>query len=101
MDKIFTDCSQAETRRLSEMLRALRTPIKRSIHAKSEYMTKDFVEEFTSRLLAQHVFFGNPLMQESFDTAFLASASVAGFLCEEAPSGQRFWDMKINGKISV
>jgi hypothetical protein len=98
MDKLFTDCSLAETRRLSEMLIALRTPVKCSICEDSEFLTEDFVEEFTSRLLAQHVFLGNPLMQESFDTAFFASALVAGFPCEEAPSGQRFWDLTINGK---
>lgn len=65
-------------------------------------MTPDFIEEFQSRLLTQHVFMGSPLFQDGFDRAFAASAQVAGFNVREAASGQRFWDLDLDGrKISL
>lgn len=61
-------------------------------------MTHEFVDEFQSRLLSQHVFLGNPLFQQSFETAFITSARTAGFEVEPAPEGQRFWDIRVNGR---
>ena len=41
-------------------------------------------------------------MQEVFDAAFMHSAKEAGMDVEPAPSGQRFWDVALNGqKISL
>lgn len=62
-------------------------------------MTEVFSEGFTSRLLSQHVFLGNPLVEASFETAFINSAREAGFDVRPAPAGQRFWDLEINGSF--
>lgn len=99
LDAVF---SQSEWRRVQELVLALRTEITATVHASSPLMSAAFVDEFQSRLLAQHVFLGNPLFQESFDRAFIAAAEVAGFSIREAPQGQRFWDVEIEGrKISL
>ncbi len=88
----------AERRRVLELLEALRTDVVSDVNPASEIVTPEFAEEFQSRLLSQHVFLGNPLFQESFDAAFVASAEVAGHRVAEAPSGQRFWDVTVNGR---
>jgi len=89
-------CSPSETRRITELLGALRTTVVTTIDSASPLMSAEFVEEFQSRLLAQHVFLGNPLFQDSFERAFTASAEAAGFHVEQAAPGQRFWDLKID-----
>lgn len=94
----FSDITPAESRRLSELLQALRTKIVSRIFTKSAIFSDLFMDEFQSRLLAQHVFMGNVLFQESFDAAFIESAKVSGHYVENAPKGQRFWDVAIDGK---
>jgi hypothetical protein len=87
----------AELRRVQELVAALRVPVCVEVSPGSQWMTPGFVEEFTSRLLAQHIFLGSPLQQDAFDRAFMSSARHVGGDVVEAPSGQRFWDMKWNG----
>jgi len=94
----FAKLSPAENRRLLELLSALRTDIGVWINPDSRWMTPAFAEEFTSRLLCQHVFLGSPLKQQGFDAAFMASAKTAGYRIEPANDGQRFWDLCMNGK---
>jgi hypothetical protein len=94
----FSDCTSAEKRRLHELRQALRTPFHLTKPPDGQWFTEAFLDEFTSRLLTQHVFLGNPMVQESFDTAFIESCRVANFDVEIAPAGQRFWDVNVNGK---
>lgn len=94
----LSNCTEAEKRRLSELLAALRTPCVSTLSPESDLFTDDFFQEFSSRLLSQHVFLGNPMVQDSFDTAFIAAAQVANYDVQIAPSGQRFWDVAINGR---
>ncbi len=94
--------SEPERRRIEELLSALRAPVETEVSPDSTILTASFEEEFRSRLLSQHFFLGNPLYQESFDRAFIASAEVAGFGVVEAPKGARFWDVEVDGrKISL
>ncbi len=72
--------TQTEQRRITELLKALRSEKKVWINPTSSFLKNEvFMEEFTSRLLCQHVFMGTPLMQNSFDSAFITSAEAAGF----------------------
>jgi hypothetical protein len=41
---------------------------------------------------------GAPLYQDSFDSAFIAACTHAGHKVEQAPAGQRFWDVTVDGK---
>ena len=66
--------SPSEQRRVYELVAALRTAVEVRVAESSRLMSVGFVEEFQSRLLAQHASFGTPSFQESFDTAFIASA---------------------------
>lgn len=88
----------SEKRRVSELLDALRTPVAAEIHPGSWLIDDDFAAEFQSRLLAQHVFMGSIVEQASFDAAFIASAITAGRHVTEAPAGQRFWDVRLDGR---
>ncbi len=81
-----------------ELLAALRTETEVQVNPASWLLDANFAEEFTSRLLAQHVFMGSPLFQESFDAAFFAAAKISGKCVFAAPHGQRFWDVSINKK---
>jgi hypothetical protein len=65
---------------------------------KSVLNSQEFESEFRSKLLAHHCFMGSPLFQESFDSAFIAACSHAGHQVQQAPLGQRFWDVKIDGR---
>lgn len=94
----FDDCSPAEVRRLSELLEALRYPCETWLNPASRFLEGGFFEEFSSRLLAQHVFPGHPMMQEIFDSAFMASAREARLEVNPANRGQRFWDVNVDGK---
>lgn len=93
----FKDCTPAEVRRLSELLKALRVPCETWLNPDSRFYGTPFFEEFSSRLFSQHVFLGHPMMQESFDSAFMASAAEAELEVHPASSGQRFWDVEIDG----
>lgn len=41
---------------------------------------------------------GSPLFQESFDSAFVAACEYSGHKVRQAPSGQRFWDVEVDGR---
>ncbi len=88
----------AEKRRLKEFITALRTNCKVEMNQKSTFSSDSFESEFRSKLLAHHCFMGSPLFQESFDSAFIAACSHAGHKVQEAPEGQRFWDVLIDGR---
>jgi hypothetical protein len=90
--------TEAEERRLKEFIDALRTPCKTRMHPDSPWNGNEFESEFRSKLLTHHCFMGSPLFQESFDSAFMAACSRAGHKVEQAPPGQRFWDVKIDGR---
>jgi hypothetical protein len=90
--------STAEERRLREFLKALRTPCTAQMNPNSPLNDEEFESEFRSKLLTHHCFMGSPLAQESFDTAFIAACSHAGHDLEQAPVGQRFWDVTIDGR---
>lgn len=102
MDLYSVNLNGAEQRRLSEFLNALRTPCEASLSASNPLVQGAFGEEFQSRLLAQHCFMGSPLFQNGFDSAFMSACKESGHAVEEAPPGQRFWDVMVNGrKISL
>ncbi len=88
----------AEERRLREFINALRTPCRAQMDPKSVLNSDEFESEFRSKLLTHHCFMGAPLFQESFDSAFMAACSHAGHRVEQAPAGQRFWDVLIDGR---
>jgi len=90
--------TEAEQRRLQDFLSALRTPCKVIMASDSKFNKPDFESEFRSKLLAHHRFIGSPLFQESFDSAFISACKYAGHRISPAPSGQRFWDVKIDGR---
>lgn len=98
MPNVTIDVNEGEERQIRHLLNALRTPIQVSVLPTSKLLTPQFMEEFNSHLLAQHVFLGNPLFQDSFDAAFISSSIVAGYNVSRAPDGQRFWDVRINGR---
>ena len=88
----------AEERRLREFISALRTRCKARMDPKSTLNSDEFESEFRSKLLTHHCFMGSPLFQESFDSAFMAACSHAGHQVEQAPAGQRFRDVIIDGR---
>jgi hypothetical protein len=88
----------AEERRLREFISALRTRCEAHMDPKSDWNSEEFESEFRSKLLTHHCFMGSPLFQESFDSAFIAACSHAGHQVEQAPAGQRFWDVMIDGR---
>jgi hypothetical protein len=98
MANLTLSVTAAEERRLREFLSALRTPCRSGMAPKSTLNSEEFESEFRSKLLAHHCFMGTPLFQESFDAAFVAACSHAGHRVQEAPTGQRFWDVKIDGR---
>ena len=88
----------AEERRLKEFISALRTRCTVNMHPESIWNNERFESEFRSKLLTHHCFMGSPLFQESFDSAFIAACSRAGHQVAQAPDGQRFWDVMIDGR---
>lgn len=90
--------TEAEKRRLREFITALRTECVAQMNSESIFNAESFESEFRSKLLTHHCFMGSPLFQESFDSAFIAACSYAGHRIELAPVGQRFWDVKIDGR---
>lgn len=98
MTEFHASVTAAEGRRLREFLGALRTPCQAHMHPESVWNNDDFESEFRSKLLTQHCFIDSPLVQESFDSAFLAACEHAGQDVQRAPAGQRFWDAAVNGR---
>lgn len=98
MGRFSVEVTKAEERRLREFIKALRTDCKVSVHLDSTLVTADFEEEFRSKLLTHHCFIGSPLFQESFDSAFVSACRQARHDFRPAPSGQRFWDVLVNGR---
>lgn len=88
----------AEHRRLSEFIKALRTPCKVWMNPDSPLDSTEFETEFRSKLLTHHCFMGSPLFQESFDSAFISACTLAGCESSPAPDGRRFWDVMIDGR---
>ena len=88
----------AEERRLREFIIALRTRCRVRMHPNSCWNSEGFESEFRSKLLTHHCFMGSPLFQDSFDSAFMAACLHAGHRVEQAPEGQRFWDVLVDGK---
>lgn len=94
--------SPAESRRIAELLEALRAPVEVSILPGSWLLNERFAAEFQSRLLCQHLFMKSVVAQASFDSALIAAAEVGGHQTTAASEGQRFWDVEIAGrKISL
>jgi len=98
MADVTLSVTAAEERRVLEFLAALRTPCTVSMNPKSALSSEEFESEFRSKLLAHHCFVGSPLFQESFDSAFIAACSHAGHEVQQAPVGQRFWDLRVDGR---
>lgn len=90
--------TEAEERRLREFITALRTDCAAQMHSESIFNSESFESEFRSKLLTHHCFMGSPLFQESFDSAFIAACSYAGHKVDLAPVGQRFWDVRVDGR---
>lgn len=90
--------SAVEERRLLEFLAALRTPCEATVNPESSLVDDDFESEFRSKLLTHHCFIGSPLFQESFDSAFAAAARESGHNVTPATTGQRFWDLTVDGR---
>ena len=88
----------SEERRLREFITALRSPCVARMNPMSDLNGEEFESEFRSKLLTHHCFIGSPLFQESFDSAFIGACSHAGHHVEQAPEGQRFWDVMIDGR---
>ena len=68
------------------------------MHPESVWNSEEFESEFRSKLLTHHCFMGSPLFQESFDSAFIAACLHAGHKVNQAPEGQRFWDVMVDGR---
>lgn len=98
MPEFTVQVTEAERDRLSEFLAALRTPCTTNLNPESPWSTGVFEQEFRSRLLAQHCFIGTPLFQQSFDAALAAACRADGHEVVMAPTGQRFWDVMVDGK---
>jgi hypothetical protein len=98
MVEFIASVTQAEHRRLTEFIAALRTPCKVQRNSESPINTTEFESEFRSKLLTHHCFMGSPLFQESFDSAFISACSHAGHKVNLAPEGQRFWDVMIDDR---
>lgn len=98
MEEFRISVTQAEYRRLTEFVEAIRTPCTVELAESSPFNNPEFESEFRSKLLTHHHFLGSPLFQESFDSAFLSACTKAGFATSRAPAGQRFWDIMIDGR---
>jgi len=98
LGKFTVTVTAAEERRLREFIDALRTPCEADINPESNWSSDEFESEFRSKLLTHHCFMGSPLFQESFDSALMAACTHAGHPVEPAPTGQRFWDVMVDGR---
>ena len=98
MTEFTASVTTAEHRRLTEFIAALRSPCQVEMNPDSMLNTDEFESEFRSKLLTHHCFMGSPLFQESFDSAFISACVHAGFEITSAPTGQRFWDVMVDGK---
>jgi hypothetical protein len=62
-------------------------------------VTPSFAAEFKNRLLTQHVFVGTPLLDLTFERAFVAAMGTAGLeLGRSSGATGRFWDMELGGQ---
>ncbi|SDU31907.1 hypothetical protein [Desulfobacula phenolica] len=105
LDEIFIQIEKLnkfKQQRVFDFIKALNKPLKESTNKDSEYVNSAFSEEFRSRILTQHAFQNSPLFQDSFDSAFMAASKASGKDCKEAPIGERFWDVEVDGlRISL
>ena len=90
--------NEAEQRYLNELLAAMRGPCEAAFPTVSLIVTPDFAREFQATLLTHHYFLKAPLATSSFDAAFVRAARAAGHNVTPAPDGQRFWDIKLDGR---
>jgi hypothetical protein len=89
----------AEKAAVVDLIKCLRTPCQESLLADSTLVTPLFAAEFKNRLLTQHVFVGTPLLDVTFERAFVAAMEAAGFgLGEVSGATGRFWDFKLGGQ---
>lgn len=89
---------RVEQRYVDELLSAIRGPCKADYPDESPLVTDDFKAEFRTALLIHHYFLKAPLATTSFDAAFIRAAKSAGHNVDEAPEGQRFWDVRVRQK---
>ena len=111
-----------EQRYLDELLAAMRGPCEATFPASPDadalpelrfpsdapsapsppFLSKRFEKEFRATLLIHHYFLRAPLARTSFDAAFVRAARAGGHEIREAPEGQRFWDVEMDGlRISL
>ena len=64
----------------------------------SPFLSDRFEKEFRTTLLIHHYFLRAPLATNSFEAAFVRAARTAGHDVEQAPDGQRFWDVEMDGR---
>lgn len=91
--------SPAERSSVDRLVECLRVPVDEHINEGSDLVTPEFAAEFKTRLLAQHLFVGTPLVDLTFERAFKESMSAAGSqLGENQGSTARFWDCLIDNQ---
>ena len=98
----MTPANATEQRYLDELLGAMRGPCDAAFPDPSPILSEEFAREFRATLLIHHYFLKSPLATNSFEAAFVRAARAAGHAVTQAPDGQRFWDVEIDGrKISL
>lgn len=95
---LIRDLESPELQRLIELKRALRYPCDEWVNPDSDLWQGSAASEFRSRLLTQHVFLGTPLYLGTFDQSLIEALRAADYAIEPAPDGERFWDVRINGR---
>jgi hypothetical protein len=101
-ESMVSGLTAIERRRVAEFLDAIRTPCECWRASDSFFNNAAFEESFRSKLLVHHCFVGSPLVQQSFDAAFITACDEAGLSVEPASDGQRFWDVRVAGlRISL
>lgn len=94
--------SEAEARRIEELLDAIRRDTLVGANKSHWLATDEFIHSFTSRLHLTHLFLGFPLVDIPLERAVIESAQDAGFEVHKAVEGQRFFDANINGvRVSI
>ena len=105
-----------EQRYIAELLAAMRGPCEAAFSPVSEthteksfssettfpspapFLSDRFEKEFRTTLLIHHYFLRAPLATNSFEAAFVRAAHTAGHDIQQAPDGQRFWDVEMDGR---
>ena len=91
-----------EQRYLDGLLSAMRGPCDEAFPTESPIVSREFAKEFRATLLIHHYFLSAPLGTNSFEAAFVNAAIAAGHSIIQAPEGQRFWDVEMDGqKLSL